>query len=300
MTVPIRDDYLLPLEPDQAVRRGWRTATDREPKGVTWHWTATWDLETCTRLLGGPNPLRKGKASAHYGVGRTLGEGIDRYVALENQSWHAGKNQTLRWDGRPCTQDFKGSRATIGVETVNIGYARQGVEAGDQWIDAATTNGKHVWRIQPWTDEQIEMMIQVGKEIVRRWPQIGLHDHHGHHDVCPGYKEDVAGFPFARVLRGIYDNPSIPDVWTDLWLPINRQRALVALGYDLGQSGPNGDGADGDWGRLSDAALLSFQEDPEAVANGMWTTFTCWDIHDALADRDLVLAAVVQLSSDTA
>lgn len=282
MAVSIRDDFLIPIAPGQAVRRGWLGATDYRPLGVTWHWTATWDLATCRRVLGGANAERKGEASAHYGVGRSLTEGVDRYVSLENRSWHAGVNQTLRWDGRKCTADFKGARATIGVETVNIGFARDGVSAGDDWITAAATNGHRVMKVQPWTDEQIDMMIDVGREIVRRWPHISPRDHHGHHDICPGYKDDVAGFPFATVLRGIYPGQNIPDVWSRFWAPLERQRALKALGYSLGRSGPDGDGLDGDWGRLSEAALLRFQSDKGAVSNGMWTTFTCWDIHDAL------------------
>ena len=288
MTFEIRDDHLIPIERGQAVGRGWLAPTDHRPQGVTWHWTATRDLALCRRLLGGANALRKGKASAHYGVGRSFAEGVDRYVSLENRSWHAGINQTLRWDGRASTNDTKGSRATIGVETVNIGYQRRGFPAKDGWIEAASTNGRQMMRIQPWPDDQIEMMIHVGREIVAKWQHIGLHDHHGHHDVCPGYKSDVAGFPFAKVLRGIYDDPSIPDVWSHFQQPLERQRALKSLGYELGTSGPDGDGVDGYWGRLSDSALVQFQRDSGAVVNGMWTTFTCWDMHTAPTDTDRV------------
>ena len=48
-------------------------------------------------------------------------------------------NQTLRWDGRPLdSPDYKGSRSTIGVETVDIGFATSPGMAEDDWIDAAT------------------------------------------------------------------------------------------------------------------------------------------------------------------
>ncbi|NJL29962.1 MAG: hypothetical protein HC897_19745 [Thermoanaerobaculia bacterium] len=115
MTIPTNDEPLIPLEPGQAVSRGWTAATDFRPLAVTWHWTATWDLAHCRRLLGGSTAERKGEASAHYGIGRSWAEGIDRYVALENRSWHAGKHQTLRWDGRALDDDaFKDSRTAIG------------------------------------------------------------------------------------------------------------------------------------------------------------------------------------------
>ena len=143
---------------------------------------------------------------------------------------------------------FKASRTTIGIATVHNGNARPGVNRLPGWIRAATPNGKFVLDIPPWPDSQIELMIAVGREIVGRFPHIRERDHHGHHDICPGYKIDPIGFPFARVLRGIYQNPLINDVWTPLWLPEQRQRVLIALGFKLGNFG-----ADGDWGRMSDA-----------------------------------------------
>jgi N-acetyl-anhydromuramyl-L-alanine amidase AmpD len=271
-------DDLIPIEPKQAVNRGWTSATNYEPKGITWHWTATWDLETCNRTLGGANAERRNVASAHYAIGRSFAEGVARYVSLDDRSWHAGIHQTLAWNGAPVTSaDQKGTRTTIGVETVNIGYARGDIQAKADWLPAAEPNGTHVMRVQPWTDEQIAMMIEIGKEIVQHWPHIGFRDHHGHHDLCPNYKQDVAGFPFARVLRGIYDKDSIPDVWTPFWLPKGRQTALLSLGYDLGPSG-----ADGKWGHYSDIALRRFQRDHSLTENGLWTTFVSWGMYDRL------------------
>jgi N-acetyl-anhydromuramyl-L-alanine amidase AmpD len=277
-----RTDALIPLEPGQATDRGWTSATDFRPMGVTWHWTATQDLALCRRVLGGANAERRGEASAHYGIGLALAEGVDRYVSIENRSWHAGINQTLRWDGKPRLDDgrFKASRTTVGVETVNIGFARAGVEAKPDWVAAADPTGKHVMRIPPWPDPQIEMMIAIGQEIIARWPHIRVRDHHGHHDICPGYKQDVCAFPFARVLRGIYGDASIPDVWTPLWMPRQRQNALVALGYSLGSAG-----VDGDWGRMSDAALRKFQREQAMFEDGMWTTFVNWKVFDVMQAR---------------
>src|SRR6266851_1608061 len=100
-TVLTNGDWLLPLEPGQAVSPGWPSPTG--PVGVTWHWAATWDLLTCSRVLGGKNPLRKGQASAHYAVGRSSQAGVNQYVTLENRSWHAGIEQLFRWDGQALT-----------------------------------------------------------------------------------------------------------------------------------------------------------------------------------------------------
>jgi hypothetical protein len=144
-------------------------------------------------------------------------------------------------------------------------------------------------RVQPWTTEQITMMIAIGKTIVKRWKNIRVRDHHGHHDLCPGYKDDVAAFPFAEVLSGIYGR-KVPDVWTLLALPMQRQNALFHLGFDLGTTGPAKNGVDGLWGSVSDRALRQFQEQNDLVPNAMWSTFVCWKIFDRLAEKKIKLA----------
>ena len=276
----ISKEHMIPLESGQAVSKGWVSYTQHKPMGVTWHWTAGSTLDSCNKALGGANAWRKGKASAHFGVGRTFEEGVAQYVSLENRSWHAGLNQTLRWDGGKCKQGgkkYSGARTTVGIETVNVGYARKGFVAESDWIEGATANGKVTRFIQPWTEEQIEMCIVLGKHIQKRWGHLTWEDHHDHQDLCAGYKEDSIGFPFARVLRGIYADPSIPDMWSPFLLIEQRQQALIDLGYDLGKWG-----ADGDWGRASDGALRDFQRDSKMVENGMWTTFVSKAIYKAL------------------
>ncbi len=268
----IREDTLLPTDPaaGHAVDVGWPAATGSRPHGVTWHWTATEDLAECRRLIGGPEPERKGQASAHYGVGRTWHEGIDRYVRLEDRSWHAGKQQRLRWDGRAYTGAAdKGARTCIGIETVHIGYARRGYPSEEDWIRVATPNGKWILRVPPWPEEQIEMMIEVGKEIVAAFPHIRPEHHHGHSDLCPTYKQDVLGFPFARVLSGIYGR-EVPDVWTPYLTVKGRQRALVGVGVLRGEEDEVRRGV---WGEASDAALRRFQREWGLVEDGLWTGF---------------------------
>ena len=277
------NDHLIPVDSGQAVSRGWPSYCP-QPVGVTWHWTATWDLATCRMLLGGPSPQLRGQASAHFGVGRTVAEGIDRYVTLDNRSWHAGKNQSLRWDGLPTIDargnKWTGARTTIGIETVHIGYARSGVQAQDDWTAADDPGGRQRMLIQPWTEPQIEMMVALGRFIQIRHPNFTWKDHHGHADLCPGYKVDVAAFPMARVLRKLYPNADVPDIWTPYLLVEGRQRVLATLGYNLGSSGPGQDGVDGAWGRRSDTALRSLQSDNGLVDNGYWTQSVSLVVHE--------------------
>ncbi|MEM7584643.1 MAG: N-acetylmuramoyl-L-alanine amidase [Acidobacteriota bacterium] len=278
MSFSVSDHFLIPVADGHAVGEGWTADTEFRPRAVTWHWTATRSLHECSRLLGGPNALRKGLASAHYGVGRSYQEGIHRYVALDNRSWHAGKNQTVRWDGEACRSAAdKGHRTAIGIETVNVGYARAGFPADSDWSRADSPHGRWQMRIQPWTEAQIHMMIALGREIVARWPHIGPRDHHGHHDLCPDYKVDPVGFPFTRVLRGIYDDADLPDVWTPYWTARQRRAALVELGYGLGPGGR--------WDDDCDRALRDLQAAEGLLVNGRWSTFVSWRVHRLLGSR---------------
>ena len=47
------------------------------------------------------------------------------------------------------------------------------------------------------------------------------------------------------------------------------QRILRDLGYDLGKFGPNGDGVDGKFGRMTKEAVKSFQRDHGLTADGI-------------------------------
>ena len=214
MDFQIDESTMIPLEPGQAVKTGWGETPPGRAAGVTMHWAVTTTVANCTKIIGGTNAIRKGEASAHYCIGRSFEEGTARYVAPENRSFHCQVGQTLRWDGQPMEQKrFSGINTTIGIETAHLGFPTAEEMAAGQFVVAAAANGVPM-DVQLWTDEQIDMIITIGKEIVERFPDIGPRDWHGHHDLAPKRKIDVAGFPFARVLRGVYSDNSISDVWT--------------------------------------------------------------------------------------
>jgi hypothetical protein len=119
------------------------------------------------------------------------------------------------------------------------------------------------------------MMIAVGREIVARWPQIGPRDHHGHHDLCPTWKTDPAGFPFARVLRGIYGDPGLPDVWSATWTAAGRRAALRRLGYATHHVID-----ENVWWQSDDLALRRFQRAEGLPVNGFFTTSVAWRLYD--------------------
>lgn len=280
------NDYFIPIKSGNHVHRGWTKTTNNEPKGVTWHWTAAPNVSNSRKALRG---LTDRKVSAHYCVGNGFSEGVDRYVSLDNRSWHAQKNQKLRWDGRRSIKRTSGINACIGIETAHIGYARDGYPAQPGWGSFVDQTCTHTRIVPPWTDQQYVMMIAVGKQIIQHWPSIPWQFHHGHHDICPTYKYDVVGLDFARLLRGIYDNPDIPDIWTPLWSTKARQRVLIALGYDLGEWQD-----DGFWGDYSQRALSKFQNDHSEVEIPYWTTFTNQDAYRALNEVGLDLGEVAR------
>jgi hypothetical protein len=89
------------------------------------------------------------------------------------------------------------------------------------------------------------------------------------------------------VLRGIYPDREIVDHWTPTRTVVQRQRALLALGIDLGPMG-----VDGFWGHRSQAALRRFQSEHGLVPNGSWSTFVSRRLHQALAERGMELEEV--------
>ena len=48
------------------------------------------------------------------------------------------------------------------------------------------------------------------------------------------------------------------------------QAALVAMGYDCGSFGSNADGVDGDYGRSTEAAVMTFQTDADIEVDGIY------------------------------
>lgn len=63
------------------------------------------------------------------------------------------------------------------------------------------------------------------------------------------------------------------------------QRALIALGYDLGKGGPSGKGDDGHWGNLSRTACAAFQRGRGLAATGLLDAETIKALQAAMAEE---------------
>ena len=239
--------------------------------------------------------------------------GIMRYAGVDRVTNHAGVGVERRINGAKSTSNkHKTSWNSVGIETCNVGYARiqgkwldkdKGIKrtvrktthaAKPDWLYIIPKNGGKVtnwrtwkkgsknnpkkrdwWRIEPWPPEQIAMAIYLGKHIVSQLPHITMRDHHGHHDTCPQRKVDIIGFPFARVLRCVYPDEIVPDVWSQFVVSVNRgngrrttyqsrQTALLQFNYDMKSSIDEDEcthiaGVDGGFGTNSKLMLKNFK-----------------------------------------
>ena len=246
-------------------------------------------------------------------------EGTVQLVSLDNRSGHsgsgAGTNGARYVNGAAyANATHQGRRASVGIEVTYI--ATVGTIEGarnhtntydDQWVDVVPHRPRSDHDTLPiWSLEQIAMCINVGSEILERWDAevLGPRQHHGHYDINPYRKFDPIGFPYARVLRALYPDQIIPDVWGIFWESwSSRARALENLGYTDAVVGEERQL----WNNnsINHLQLTAFKNDRNDVRRTVnsnavgahlantghdllvdtrepiWCTFTCWEIHDA-------------------
>jgi N-acetylmuramoyl-L-alanine amidase len=166
---------------------------------IVLHYTDMLSAEEAIARLCDP----EARVSCHYLVTKT-GE-VVRMVPEERRAWHAGRSY---WRGTADVNDD-----SIGIELDNPGH----------------TNG-----YEPFPDAQIEALIPLVSDIMRR--------HHitrgnvvGHSDVAPARKRDPGElFPWARLarLRLALPRPTrnlMDPQWTDAGFLL----ALERFGYDV-------------------------------------------------------------------
>ena len=179
------------------------------------HYTAL-DLETSLKVLTDP----KREVSAHYLIPETDIDGqrkIFQLVQDKERAWHAGVSN---WKKRSGLND-----TSIGIEIVNLGYTDK--------------DGKRTW--YPFTDYQIESVIEISKIIIERY-QIQATNIIGHSDIAPGRKLDPGPlFPWKKLYKnGIgawYDEKSL-EIQPNAKIDIQRlQKNLRTFGYAINITG---------------------------------------------------------------
>jgi N-acetylmuramoyl-L-alanine amidase len=163
------------------------------------HYTGMQDAASAIARLADP----EAKVSAHYLIAED-GQ-IVRMVDEGKRAWHAGRSY---WRG---TTDI--NSASIGIEVVNPG---------------------HEWGYRPFPDAQIEALIPLVADIVKRHG-ITRGNIVGHSDIAPARKQDPGElFPWAKLakLRLALPRPTrnlMDPYWTDGGFLL----ALERFGYDV-------------------------------------------------------------------
>lgn len=182
--------------------------------------------------------LTEGPVSSHYLIPQQDVDGKKIAFQLVDENLRAWTEGVSYWKGRNNIND-----TAIGIEIVNAGN---------------TEEGSKNTPFQPFTNSQIDIVIELCKDIIARY---GINPTNiiGHADVAPGRKEDPGpAFPWEKLYNaGIGAWPDATDVKNfQETLPDHSdiklvQEDLARYGYDVN--------VDGDFSEKTKQALISFQ-----------------------------------------
>ncbi|NVK25061.1 MAG: serine hydrolase, partial [Gammaproteobacteria bacterium] len=184
-------------------------------------------------------------------------------VDESERAWHAGRSY---WQGRTNLND-----QSIGIEIVNVPNCHKETIV-EEYDNELVTEPVEPPRFQPrplesicyypdYDPEQIEALIALTKDILKRNPDIGPTQIIGHSDIAPGRKSDPGPrFPWQQLYRaGIgawYEKEDVQKYW-DTFLDSDIpnagviQAALNSYGYQIIETGI--------WDEQTEAVISSFQ-----------------------------------------
>jgi N-acetylmuramoyl-L-alanine amidase len=160
---------------------------------------------------------------------------IHRLVAEDRRAWHAGQSY---WAGADALND-----TSIGIEIVN----RSACVDNDPETESPTPE-EQTCNFLAFPEKQIELVIRLASDIIKRNPEIDPINVIGHGDIAPDRRVDPGPlFPWKRLYdNGIgawYDDETVARyrLRFERALPhvASIQRALVSLGYLLEETGEN-------------------------------------------------------------
>jgi N-acetylmuramoyl-L-alanine amidase len=206
-------------------------------KFLVMHFTAIDYQESITALVD------DGGLSAHYLIPERYDESypqeelkILQLVDENERAWHAGDSY---WQGREDLND-----QSIGIEIVNVPECQRAqTTIGSAHIEHGVNR---LCLFPDYDPKQIELLIELSKQILARNPDIGPTAIVGHSDISSSRKNDPGPrFPWYQLYKaGIgawYDNDTINRYWqkfTDSPPSLAIiQSALRAYGYGVEESG---------------------------------------------------------------
>jgi N-acetylmuramoyl-L-alanine amidase len=211
-------------------------------------------LHTLTERSGYP-------VSSHYLIPEPDDPTYDRgklrvyeLVPETHRAWHAGESY---WGGRTSLND-----QSIGIELVNRTWChRSPIDTGNGIVEAAGAQAPGtidestaipdaalagICFFPDFAESQIELLVGLLDDILRRYPSIKPTQIVGHSDIAPDRKIDPGPrFPWQRLHRlgygAWYDDDTVIRYWERFRqqpLPLrNVQQALSAYGYGIEVSG---------------------------------------------------------------
>ncbi len=205
----------------------WRGKTNFSPIGVMLHDTVggtDGDAPSLNIVTYGrsdlPGPL--------YNV--LVGRSGRVYVVASGRANHAGR-------GTGAVEELgtgSGNRLSVGVGLENSG-------PGHRYPTTQLTAVR---------DAVIAINTMLGVPLTNVW---------GHKEYSPGRKIDPHSIDMDQ-FRSTLTNQEPAMNFNPSDHAEVMQAMLVSLGFDLGQTGPNGDGVDGDWGPKSQSAWVRIEE----------------------------------------
>ncbi|MDX2367198.1 MAG: penicillin binding protein PBP4B [Colwellia sp.] len=194
--------------------------------------------------------VHKDSVSSHYLVpeshDRTYLDDELKVLKLVNENeraWHAGSSY---WQGRTAVND-----QSIGIEVVNGPKCErlpqeQPELAKGQPLLTKTLTAKQMCFFPDYDPKQIELLIELSKEILKKNPDISPTNIIGHSDISPQRKNDPGPrFPWYQLYQsGIgawYEKETVVKYWQlfDVQMPNIGliQQALHSYGYDIQETG---------------------------------------------------------------
>ena len=237
-------------------------------KFLVMHYTAE-DYQGSVREL-----VNKGGVSSHYLVPESHDKSyleddlkVLKLVDESERAWHAGSSY---WQGRKAIND-----QSIGIEIVNVPKCEQLPKEKIAAIKGQDIISGQMCFFPDYDPKQIELLIELSKDILKKNPDISPTRIIGHSDIAPQRKSDPGPrFPWFQLYQaGIgawYDKETVVKYWQlfDQQLPNTAlvQRALKAYGYGIIETG-------------------ELDQQTQAVIHAFQSHFVPWKITDRVDEQ---------------
>jgi len=201
---------------------------------------------TAENYQGSVNELvNKGGVSSHYLLPESYDETylddelkVLKLVNENERAWHAGNSY---WQGRRAVND-----QSIGIEIVNVPKCKRLPRDESELARGQDIAAGQMCFFPDYDPKQIELLIELSKDILKKNPDISPTNIVGHSDIAPLRKSDPGPrFPWYQLYQsGIgawYEQETVFKYWQlfDQQMPNAGlvQRALKSYGYGIIETG---------------------------------------------------------------